>query len=108
MAPDLRASRTISGRSHPTTAMSRVYLRSARAKEPPIRPVPRMVTRLMRWAMESAEVAIDSGSNDTELIHQLRKFARCERLRAIGKGVIGIGVHFHEQAIGTGGKRRPS
>jgi hypothetical protein len=26
-----------------------VYLRRASAKEPPIRPVPRIVTRLIRW-----------------------------------------------------------
>src|ERR1700680_3105697 len=40
-----RAWLTISGRSQPEMCRSVAYLRSARAKEPPIRPVPRMVTR---------------------------------------------------------------
>src|SRR4051812_26804293 len=47
--PRERASLTISGRSQPEMCRSVAYLRRASAKEPPIRPVPRMVAREMRW-----------------------------------------------------------
>src|SRR2546430_12998388 len=45
------ASRTTSGRSQPKTWIFVVYLRRASPKEPPMRPVPRIVTREMRWAV---------------------------------------------------------
>src|ERR1700737_4736348 len=51
MAPQFCAPRTTSGRSQPEMCIAAVYLRSARAKEPPMRPVPRMVTREMRWGV---------------------------------------------------------
>src|SRR5246127_561151 len=38
----------VSGRSQPEMCRSVAYLRRARAKEPPIRPVPRMVARVIR------------------------------------------------------------
>ncbi len=54
-----RASRMISGRSQPERCRSVVYLRRARAKEPPIRPVPRMVARVIRCG-DMSELTVDS------------------------------------------------
>src|SRR5271157_3695763 len=47
-APLFRTCCATSARSQPATRRSGAYLRSARAKEPPIRPVPRMVTRWIK------------------------------------------------------------
>src|SRR5258707_14600964 len=54
-----RASRTISGRSQPEICRSVAYLRRDRAKEPPIRPVPRMVARVIRCG-DMSELTVDS------------------------------------------------
>src|SRR6266849_604854 len=54
-----RASRTVSGRSQPEMSRSVAYLRRARAKEPPMRPVPRMVARVIRCE-DMSELTVDS------------------------------------------------
>src|SRR6267154_438406 len=54
-----RAWLMISGRSQPEICTSVVYLRRASAKEPPIRPVPRMVARVMRCG-DMSELTVDS------------------------------------------------
>jgi hypothetical protein len=35
--------------------------------------------------------------------HEFGKLTREQRLRAIAEGVIGIVMHFHQEAIGSGG-----
>src|SRR6267143_4701966 len=61
MAPHFCASRTTWGRSQPEMCIWVVYLRSARAKDPPMRPVPSMVTREMRCGdIESFQLSVVS------------------------------------------------
>src|SRR5207253_5091289 len=50
----------------------------------------------------SGDAAADRGSDDAQFAHELRELAGLERLRAVGKRVIRIIVHFNDQAIGTG------
>ena len=47
----------------------------------------------------------DRRRNNAQLAHQLRELFGIERLRAIGKRVIGIVVYFDQQTVCTGGHR---
>ena len=40
-------------------------------------------------------------SNHPKLLHHLRELLRLQRLRAVAERVIGIGMHFHQQAVGA-------
>src|SRR5260370_14398374 len=78
-----RASRTISGRSQPEMCRSVAYLRRARAKEPPIRPVPRMVARVIRCG-DMSELTVDSlqskaGKKITHPSSQRKETQRAQR-----------------------------
>ncbi len=47
----------------------------------------------------------DGGSDDAQLGHEFFKLIEEERLRAVGKRVLRIVVHFEEQAVGACGNR---
>ena len=54
----------------------------------------------------SGDGPADGGSDDAQLGHEFFKLIEEERLRAVGKRVLGIVVHFEEQAVGAGRDRR--
>src|SRR5690242_17512233 len=96
------------------TMSVRCFFRAS-ANEPPMRPVPRIVTRWMRCGdmkrkvyrqlPSSGHPAADSGSDDAQLGHELSEGVGFERLRAVGEGMLGIVVDFDEQAVGSGSDR---
>src|SRR5262249_3540177 len=104
MASRAWASLTTFARSQPEIWRPAVYLRRATAKEPPMRPVPRIVTRLMRCPADTlGHAAADGGRDDAKLGHELSEVGGIERLRSIGERVVRIVVHFDEQAVRAGG-----
>ena len=73
-------------------------------------PVPRMAMRSIGMPLDShasrrGNAAADRRSNDAQLVHELGKLLGKERLRAVGHGLVGVGVHLDQQAIGTGSYR---
>ena len=45
--------------------------------------------------------------DQAQLAHQLVELIEIESLRCIGCGLVGVGVHFHEDSVGARGHRRP-
>ncbi len=53
----------------------------------------------------SGDAAADCRSDDAQFGHQLSERSWIERLRSVGERVVGIVMHFDEQAVGSSGDR---
>ena len=80
-------------------------LRKASPKEDPISPTP-TESRLARseafFRHRHQTVRPTNGRNEPQLLHQFEVLRAGQRLRAVAKRMVRIGMDFHEQAIGAG------
>src|ERR1700733_162084 len=107
MAPRSSACRSASGLSQPATMESGKCWRTARAKDPPMSPVPTIATRrkgpVMAQTSFSSDGPVDRRSDDAQFGHELVELIEEEGLCAVGKRVLGIVVHLEQQSIGPRG-----
>src|SRR5579872_4154498 len=101
MTSNSRAFPMLEGELTPSNCPWKPAFRSASAKDPPIRPTPKMAT-LFIYAT-AAHAALDgpanSRSDHPELAHQFGKLRGTQGLRAIAQGMVGVRVNFHKQPI---------
>ena len=61
--------------------------------------------RVRQHAHRLSDAAAHCRSNDAQLVHELCELLRKERLRAIGDGLVGVGMDFDQQSVAAGRDR---